>query len=167
MISFPGKLYSVSTYFPECALSCWHCIASSSSSSWVLPTARNWGRPGIQEKQPTMLGKQTPSSYLICTPCAGGVALSRSFQEPGKEVSWEVSNIVPEVKTLSIQLSPGAANLAVLPGAQDMKGSGMPVDQVCEVKELIPLADGPTPGNPKESAHWQQQCCCSVRLQYT
>lgn len=64
--------------------------------------------------------------------------------------------------TLSTQLSSGAANLAVLPGGQGMRDSGMPVDQVCEVKQLSPFAEASTTGKPKESALWQP----AMLLQY-
>lgn len=67
-------------------------------------------------------------------------------------MSREVPNIVPEMNSLSTQLSSGAANLAVLPGGQGMKDSGTPVDQVSEVKEVTPFAEAHTTGKPKESA---------------
>lgn len=68
-------------------------------------------------------------------------------------MSGEMPNTVPEVNSLSRQLSPEAANLPVLPGGQGTKGSGMSVHQIREVKELTPLAEVPSPGNSKESAH--------------
>lgn len=145
--SFPDKLYLVSMYISKCALSCWLCIASSNPSSWVLPIGRELRRDWHLKKAAHNAWKQTPFSYPICTPWAGGVTLWRCFQDSGKD-GWYFQ--VTRTRRAVVDLCFG---LACRSG--------------CEVKELTPLAEGPTTGNPNQSTHWQQRCCCSVRVQCT
>lgn len=85
--------------------------------------------------------------HLICSPWAGGVTPSRCFQESGKD-GWyfQVSRARRAVADLCF---------------------GLACRSGCEIKELTPLAEGPTSGNRDPSAHCQQRCCCSMRLQYT
>lgn len=84
--------------------------------------------------------------HLICSPWAGGVTPSRCFQESGKD-GWyfQVSRARRAVADLCF---------------------GLACRSGCEVRELTPLAEGPTSGNRDPSAHCQQRCCCSMRLQY-
>lgn len=148
MVSFSDKLYLVSMYISKCALSCWLCIASSNPSSWVLPIGRELRRDWhLRKAAHKAAWKQMPPSYLICSPWAGGVTLSRCFQESGKD-GWHFQ--VTRARRAMADLCFGLACR-----------SGW------EVKELTPLAEGPASGNPKQRAGWQQQCCCSMRLQHT
>lgn len=147
MVSFPDKLFLVSMYISKCALSCWLCIASSNPSSWVLPIGRELRRDWHLRKAAHNAWKQMPSSYLICSLRTGKVTPSRCFQESGKD-GWYFR--VTRARRAVVDLCFG---LACRSG--------------CEVKELTPPVEGPACGKPNHSAHWQQPCWCSMRLQYT
>lgn len=77
-----------------------------------------------------------PGNNLICSLWAGGVTLSRCFQESGKD-GWYFQ--VTRARRAVVNLC-----------------SGLAYRSGCEVKELTPLAEGPTSGNPKPSVHCQQ-----------
>lgn len=120
-------------YISKCALSCWLCTASSNPSSWVLPIGRELRRDWhLREAAHEAGWKQMPFSYLICSLWAGGVTPSRCFQESGKD-GWYFQ--VTRARRVMVDLCFG---LACRIG--------------WEAKELTPLAEGPTSGNPKQRA---------------